>query len=145
MKIKNAQGWIDKTKELINLPEYNEVIENIVKRIFDEGCDMMHYDQERSMHQVTIHDCMILLSTKTKNKLDILWELIHELGHHLDMDRNIEEDSSKMSVLRKAEIRAWKQADKVFDECPEVQHLKNLYTNYKVRSLKSYDLTLGDL
>jgi len=130
---------INELKFYIQLEELNPLIEEIVVKIFSSGCKLMAYKNGNSKHQVTKLDCIIFLNVSdNRDRLHLLWDLIHEFGHHLDPDKLDKNDAHNPVDRIRREETAWILADSEFQKHPELFIFEENYLTYKRECLQSY-------
>lgn len=134
---------IENLQSLINQKELNNSIEKTLLKIRSEGCALVYGAGEsvHTSHQIYRQSCQI--SVKTSNREDIktiLWDIFHELGHHLDKDQlGIENINNKKEEIRR-EKTAWINADKEFLSYPELMEFKESYLKFRLKCLTSYEI-----
>lgn len=122
-------------------------IEGIVTKAYEvvSGVDLWGVDSLRGsqFQEVPVpsgHVYYLNISRSAPNKREIIYELLHEMGHAFD---NIKFDLSDMrNSERGREIRAWKFADAQFNVYPELRNYLPEYIDHKRKRLATYGLTI---
>ncbi|WMJ74370.1 hypothetical protein RCC89_14520 [Cytophagaceae bacterium ABcell3] len=129
----------NEVKSCIDMPELNYIIDSVIYITFSEGCDIMLCTSKPSEYRRGNGYCFICLDARKEEKLWLLWDLLHELGHHLDpMKISKEEQKDEVKVYRR-ENEAWKLADRTFQRYGSLAKYSDSYQNYKKKCLSSYD------
>lgn len=121
-----------------NLWEFSKTIEKLIERIQKSGCEIFCSDihEFSSLTQDLEGDnkSYIRLGLKNRKKypIHVIWDILHEFGHHLSGKPNGNEKSVKR------EEKAWELGLEQLKQLPELTgHLDN-YKLYQKNCLKTY-------
>jgi len=142
-KYQKSKEWC----QIINLPEFNSIIENLISRLVEKGITLMLWKNSKiSKHQrAPIGDKFVYCICVKEiciNKKEIIYDILHELGHALDKEIVSNEELKNNSLkCQKREITAWLLADEEFLKISELQEYFEEYEEYKWLCLKSYGIS----
>jgi len=139
---------VTKSEQLIHelcrngkLEEHRKILSQIVKEIEDLDCIISchylnneSYIEQRTDIEVKSHIRISLKANRT-DPLEIIWDILHEYGHHLSGKKN------KEDLTLEREKEAWGyaliEAKKYFDSEEELA----CFEKYKNLCLKTYSMT----
>jgi hypothetical protein len=112
---------------------FRPVLEKIIIRIEEGGCTVMtRYDISSSSYQ-PYREPIIRVSLKNVGEpLNVIWRLLHEYGHYLSGPLKPGD-----LPLQREEL-AWKQADQLVQEYPELILRMEDYKRCKEHDLNTY-------
>jgi len=119
---------------------FEETLEKLLQTIFDAGCDISCCDIcENSSIEQSIDDFLkphirIGFKTARENSIHIIWDILHEFGHHLSGKADGEE-----KTLERERV-AWDLGLKQLFCFPELTGYVDNYKNYRDKCLKTYNL-----
>jgi hypothetical protein len=124
---------------------YEDVVRSIVTKVYENGCCINTWNKKISLHNWEPESsCIIWLGIDKVDTKHMMWDLLHEFGHHLDGRKSADyKDNDFIEQMR--EINAWKNADQEFSLYSILQKDYENYLDYKTKCLKTYNLTLEDL
>lgn len=134
-------------QQIINLPEYNSVIEKIISRLVEEGVilELWKNSQVSKYQRTPVSNKFIyriLVKQICVNKKEMIYDILHEFGHFLDKEIISREELETNNLKRlKREITAWLFADEEFLKISELKKDFEEYEEYKWLCLKSYGIT----
>ena len=113
---------------------YRSVLERIIIRIEKDGCIVTtRYDMKSSSYDTNIESDIIRVSLKdVEEPLNIIWRLLHEYGHYLSGRAKVGDQKMQREDL------AWKHADTLVREYPELLPRIDDYERCKEQDLNSY-------
>lgn len=121
------------------LSEYREILEAIISSIRKSNCKISckYNDHVTSIVQSNENDgrqshIRISLIKKREQPLHIIWEILHEYGHHLSGKRN--EGDSDIDRENEAWNNAFVEMKKYFNSKVDFDS----FENYKLKCLKTY-------
>jgi hypothetical protein len=138
---------IQNFKKAVAEPSLDTVIEGIITKAYEvvSGVDLWGIESIKGsqFQKVKISSGQVYylnISRSAPNKREIIYELLHEMGHAFDA---IELDpSDRENSERGREIRAWKFADEQFNAYPELRGYLPEYVEHKRKRLDTYGLTI---
>lgn len=131
------------TKELQSLvanPKYDEVARRLIEKVYIHQIRIGFLDVPYSKTQTGDYGCILTIKTKPQDgdTVELLFDVMHELGHCLDKIKLLKKDERNIELRRERELRAWQFADKEFESHPELRELSSDYADYKAKCLASY-------
>jgi hypothetical protein len=134
-------------KTAIAEPGLDTVLEGIVMKAYEvvSGVDLWGVDSQRGSQFQAVavtngHVYYLNISQSAPNKREVIYELLHEMGHSFD---DIKLDpSDRENSERGREIRAWAFADQQFNAYPELRTYLPEYVEHKRKRLETYGLTI---
>lgn len=138
--INKIQLKVAEIKSYFELRNFDDIIERIIHEIYNANCKLMvNPNATYSKHQVTSIDCIIILGVnKDRNELEILWDLLHEFGHHSDPNKLSKGDSQNVNERIRREKTAWAYADEEFKSNQLLHVYKDNYIAYRDSCLNTY-------
>jgi hypothetical protein len=134
-------AYIDATietfKELVQIPAYDDVLEALIRKAFEQNIRVGAFEIEASRFEESrggVLDLLIKKKPKFYSIREVIFDIMHELGHALDPIKLAPDRSNE----REREERAWAFADQQFDSFPELQGDKVEYGAYKGACLATY-------
>jgi hypothetical protein len=134
-------AYIDATietfKELVQIPAYDDVLETLIRKAFEQNIRVGAFGIEASRFEESrggVLDLLIKKKPKFYSIREVIFDIMHELGHALDPIKLAPDRSNE----RAREERAWAFADQQFDSFPELQGDKVEYAAYKGACLATY-------
>ena len=121
-------------KAKLELP-YRGLLEQIITRVEAGGCDVMTREDGKpsSYDPYTDRPPIIRLNLKdVETPFKIFWDLLHEYGHHLSGKRQPEDQDMARETL------AWKHADLLVHEYPDLLLRMDEYERSKEHDLNTY-------
>lgn len=128
-----SKGVVQEIISVSGLIEYEEVLKDIIheihNRVFNLSC---RYDSNQSV--IEWESSLIRISVKRGNDhgINILWDLLHEFGHLLDLKPNNNDPGIKR------EISAWNNAEKFIKSYPELKLKYDSFLMRRNECLKTY-------
>lgn len=123
-----------------NLIKFESVIEKLINEIIDSGCKISCCDIcdtskiEQSIDGTIKNHIRISFKDKKEKPIHLIWDILHEFGHHLSGKPNGKEKSYSRESL------AW---DYGFDTLIKISELKDYqddFENYKEKCLLTYKM-----
>lgn len=132
-------------QQAVGVPAYNPVIDRLLRKVAELRIQLNWWTgSESSKQQILYGFGWIDIKTKVPsgNYRELVFDLLHELGHYLDPEKltNPHDDA----LVQAREIRAWKLAGEEFAQHPELAADQADYQAYKRKLLASYGVTLPD-
>jgi len=136
---------IQEFKDAVAEPSLDTVIEAIINKAYERmsgvslwGVDSPKVSKVQSSPGTNGYIYYLTISQSAPNKREIIYELLHEMGHAFD---EIKLDlSDKENSERGRETRAWQFANEQFDTHPELRPYLPEYTEHKRKRLATYGL-----
>lgn len=75
---------------------------------------------------------------ETKSRAELVFDLLHEIGHCLYKDTLADADKNTNAKKRGREVRAWDWADQEFMKYPALAPYRALYLTYQAACLVTY-------
>lgn len=122
-----------------NLIDYKDVIEILIDKILDSNCLISACDTCETSGITETKDITkknhIRISFKYKREkpLHLIWDILHEFGHHLSGHPNGLEKSLERERL------AWDYGKKILSGYPTLKENEQDYEEYRDNCLKSYN------
>ncbi|TFZ62979.1 hypothetical protein E4631_23925 [Hymenobacter sp. UV11] len=142
---------IREVRDTLETAEYDSVIESLLRKVYSRNMTISFYENRKDSVCETSTDeidgsitCVLRIKKKPAfgNVKEILFDIMHEMGHGLDENRLELKDKCNLEVRYARELRAWKIADKEFATHPELKADKLEYNRYKHECLKDYEQLL---
>jgi|GEM_PF-6318533 len=139
-------------KEIINIPDFDTILEKVIYLLIIngvrtiepiEGSDVSIHERnavttngrEEIMYEIFIN------KERRKNKVEIIFDMLHEFGHSLDKEEYSEAELEANSLkCQKREIIAWLNAESEFLKIPELKNYSEDFEKYKWKCLESYGI-----
>ncbi len=118
-----------------NLENHREPLASLLDLIHKSGVKVStRYDMPSSSYEAYVDaDKRIRVSLyDLTDPLDVIWEIMHEFGHHLSGERKPEDDTMAREEL------AWLYADNLLQQFPYFISFKKQYDTCKQNCLHSY-------
>jgi len=131
---------IKEFQQTIQVPEYNDAIEKTLRKADALGIPMSFWGENNSVAEDRdgLYHIRIRRQAASGNRKELLYDMMHELGHCLDPDKLEIENKGNAELELAREIRAWALADQQFRAHPELQGDMLTYTQYKNDCLAGY-------
>jgi hypothetical protein len=129
----------------VGVPAYNPVIDRLLRKVADLRIQLNWWTgSESSKQQILYGFGWIDIKTvvPSGNYKELVFDLLHELGHYLDKEKLT--DPNDDALVQAREIRAWRLADEEFSRHPELTGDRANYEAYKRKLLGTYGVTLPD-
>jgi Zn-dependent peptidase ImmA (M78 family) len=137
MRLKTAE-----LKFYLQRPEYNNIIDNTIRELFESGCILLIGQSKPSLYKAEEKQGVILINVnEEKDRLHILWDLFHEYGHHFDKFKLNKNDLENSEEIKRREKTAWLFADEIFLKYPELKSEIKNYLEFRANCLASYSIT----
>lgn len=132
-KIKEFQSLIANYK-------YDGVAQKLIEEVYAHQIDIGFFDIAYSKTQTSEYGCYLCIKKKPQfgNTAELIFDIMHELGHCLDDIKLQKKDEYNIELRREREIRAWHIADNKFESYPELKEIASNYAAYKDKCLASY-------
>ncbi|RZK45326.1 MAG: hypothetical protein EOO61_00235 [Hymenobacter sp.] len=139
---------IKEVRDTLETVEYDKVIEGLLRKVYSHNMTIAFYDNRKDSVCETTTDeidgsitCILRIKKKPifGNVKEILFDIMHEMGHGLDEIKLSLEDRYNLEVRKARELRAWEIADKEFATYLELQADESEYNRYKNECLKKYE------
>ncbi|MDO7874019.1 hypothetical protein Q5H93_04675 [Hymenobacter sp. ASUV-10] len=104
LKIKEFQDAVQNDK-------YDSVIEKLLRKIDVLKIGISFWQREFSKADDTNGIYYLWIKSKTENKKEIIFDIMHELGHCLDPIKIPLDDRYNEELRKGREVRAWRIAD----------------------------------
>ena len=134
-------------KDAVAEPSLDTVIEAIINKAYEImsgvslwGIDSPKASKAQSSPCANGYTYYLTISQSAPNKREILYELLHEMGHAFDEIKL--DPSDRENSERGREIRAWAFADEQVNIYPELRNYLPEYTEHKRKRLATYGVTL---
>lgn len=118
------------------LEEFRDTIKEILDEIHQRGCKVstQYVRPTSSFEWYTPHPPMIRVKMHLNDQpLHIVWALLHEYGHFLSGKRQASDEKMGRENL------AWKHADKLVSQFPQLSKHNASYSKYRKTCLKTYE------
>ena len=129
-------------KDTVRAPEYNSVIENLMRKAYENNIQVYLWSQGYSSAKDQEPDgiCIVRIDNNpdSGNMNEIIFNLMHELGHCYDPNKLPLADKNNIILRRGREVRAWQIADHEFNSHPELMAAAQEYTDFKGKCLATY-------
>jgi hypothetical protein len=131
---------IRKFQQVIQVPEYDAVIDKVLRKAGALNIGASFWDQTYSKAQDTngIYYLWIKSDATSGNRKELVYDLMHELGHCLDPLKLGRENKGNAILELGREERAWALADQEFSSHPELQNDMASYKEYQAYCLADY-------
>lgn len=137
--IKSMQGRVDE-------PELAGVVEALVRSAHQNRITVGFNNEPRSFASPLTDDSAGYLfririkphPVETTSRAELVFDILHELGHCFDRDTLALADQYNREKLRGRELRAWAWADQEFSQHPALGPYRNLYLSYQATCLGTY-------
>jgi hypothetical protein len=136
---------IDRKTQLIKafcakgkLNDYKEEVEHLIVKILDSNCLISDCDTcetsliEQSKETNVKNHIRISFKYEKEKPIHIIWDILHEYGHHLSGHP----DELEKSIEREKE--AWDLGQKIIATYPKLIIEQKDYENYRDKCLKTY-------
>lgn len=140
-------GSIQAFKSAVAEPSLDTVIEVLINKAYEKmrgislwGVDSPNVSKVQSVPVSNGYVYYLTISQSAPNKREIIYELLHEMGHAFDeikLDLSDKENSEKGR-----ERRAWAFATEQVNTYPELRNYLPEYTEHKRKRLATYGVTL---
>lgn|GEM_PF-1001673 len=124
-----------------SLQNYKETLKMVFDKIWMSGCQIAaREDCDLSSHSFDEGRCIIRISLSKKydDPIEIIWNILHEFGHHLSGDIDKAKLSDATTQLER-EINAWKLARIEALLHPLLSVKISDFDQYKKKCLKGYE------
>ncbi|RZK32392.1 MAG: hypothetical protein EOO61_16955 [Hymenobacter sp.] len=129
---------IEKFQDAVGVPEYNGVIEKLIRKAYDHKIDIILSNYPSSARQDRVHGIdytiKILRLPDSGDTKEILFDMMHEMGHCFDPAKLLPDRSNE----KERETRAWEFADEQFYSFPELAAIEQQYTIFRNSRLQVY-------
>lgn len=148
MALTKLELTIQEFSHFLNSPPHEAVLDKILRTIVAQGIQVYLIPSwEASSHrQITVsqgfvYEINIGGKRPDSQRLEILFDLLHEFGHYLDPDKLTQANKHDEGFQRGREMRAWQLADQALEHYPELAHDRPAYEAYKRRCLLTYGIS----
>ena len=130
---------IKQFQDAIGTPEYNSAIEDLIRTAYDYKIQIIlsvqpsHARPENEIFSGS-YVVKILRLPKSGNSKEILFDMMHEMGHCFDPNKLLPDKSNE----KERERRAWEFADEKIGSYPELATAMQEYTDFKNSHLETY-------
>ncbi|GAB3327448.1 hypothetical protein ACFQT0_28590 [Hymenobacter humi] len=131
---------IGKFQQTIQVPEYDNVIDKLLRKAGNLNIGASFWNETYSKAQDTngIYYLWIKSSAVSGNRKELVYDMMHELGHCLDPLKLGKENKGNAALELAREERAWALADLEFNAHPELQVDRESYSKYQNDCLATY-------
>lgn len=138
----NLDERIAEFQQAVGVPAYDEMIERLLRQAAVLKVRLGWYTGSCRSKQVVLYGiCYIDIKTlpSSGNLKELVYDLMHELGHWLVPIKLGPGDEKDDALVLGRELRAWKLADTEFYAQPELDADRAEYEAYKRECLRSYE------
>jgi phage regulator Rha-like protein len=139
---------IEEFIQTVAQPAYDSVIEKLIKKANTNQIEVAHYPgSETSKARAEKHGGYIMFikgKTPSGNRKELIYDIMHEMGHCLDEIKLAKEDEQNKPLVMARELRAWQFADAEFAAHSEFRNDVLEYNNYKNQCILSYQKWLDE-
>lgn len=131
---------IKEFQQTIHVPEYDAVIEKILRKADALGIQVSFWGEDYSMAEDRdgVYYIRIRRKAASGNRKELVYDMMHELGHCLDPIKLGIQNQHNHVLRLDREIRAWAMADQEFNSHPELQNDSASYVKYQNDCLVNY-------